>query len=476
VSSVAARLDTYLARIAALNRRFRAFSTVDAEGARTRAAEIDAASRDGRWPGLLHGMTVAIKDNIDKAGLPAASGSRLFAGRIAPSDAPVVARLREAGAITVGKAAMMELAFGVRSLDAVAGQCRNPWDPARIPGGSSGGSAIAVALDLVDAALGTDTGGSVRVPAGFCGVTGLRPTIGLVPNRGVLPVSVSLDTVGPMARRVEDVARVLLAIAGHDPEDPFSVDRAPDPSLLHISGDVKGLRIGVPCSFYFDDIDAEIADAVRSVADMLARAGAQLIDVKLEGAAEAHGHATTIIYCDACALHAKALDAKPANISAPVFERMIQGRNRSGVDYAAALRFREAWTMGLRDVFRQVDALLYPTSPYPAPPIVEQAHLEEATRHTTRFTYGGSLAGLPSLTLPCGFTRSGLPIGTLLEGAWWHEADLLRLGKAWQDRTDWHLRIPPVHAETAARPRVPRSRSRADMRADDSRGGKVDAT
>jgi aspartyl-tRNA(Asn)/glutamyl-tRNA(Gln) amidotransferase subunit A len=455
VSSVGARLDKYLARIAALNPRFRAFSTIDTEGARARAAEIDAASRDGRWLGLLHGVTLAIKDNIDVAGLPAASGSRLFAGRIAPSDAPVVARLRETGAIIIGKAAMMELAFGVRSLDAVAGQCRNPWDPTRVPGGSSGGSAIAVALDFVDAALGTDTGGSVRVPAGFCGVAGLRPTIGRVPNRGVLPVSMTLDTVGPIARRVEDIARVLLVIEGYDPEDPFSVDRAPDPSLLHIAGNVKGLRIGLPRNFYFDDVDAEVADAVRSLGDTLARAGARLIDIELEGAAEAHGHATTIIYCDACALHAKALDTEAAKISAPVFERMIKGRNYSGVDYAAALRFREAWTTALREVFRRVDALLYPTSPYPAPPIDEGAHLEEATRHATRFTYGGSLAGLPGLSLPCGFARSGQPIGALLEGAWWHEADLLRLGKAWQDRTDWHLRVSPAHADSLARSAEP---------------------
>jgi aspartyl-tRNA(Asn)/glutamyl-tRNA(Gln) amidotransferase subunit A len=442
VSSAATKVDAGLARIAALNPRFRAFASVDAEGARSRAAEIDAAAGEGRWLGLLHGMTVAVKDNIDAAGLPAASGSRLFAGRVAPSDAPVVARLREAGAIIVGKAAMMELAFGVRSLDAVAGQCRNPWDPARIPGGSSGGSAVAVALDLVDAALGTDTGGSVRVPAGFCGVAGLRPTVGLVPNRGVLPVSVSLDTVGPMARRVEDIARVLLALSGHDSDDPFSVDRPPDTSLLRIAAGVSGLRIGVPRSFYFDGVHPDTAEAVRAVADTLARAGARPVEIELEDAAEAHAHATTIIYCDACALHAKALDAERGRISAPVFERMIKGRDRSGVDYAAALRFRETWTMRLRDAFRRVDALLYPTSPHPAPPIEEDAHLEEATRHATRFTYGGALAGLPGLSLPCGLTRSGLPIGALLEGPWWREADLLRLGKAWQDRTDWHQRRP----------------------------------
>ena len=441
--SALARVEADLARIAELNPRFRAFATVDAAGARAQAEQVDAATRAGRWLGVLHGMTVAVKDNIDAAGLPAASGSRLFAGRMAPSDAPVMRLLREAGAIVVGKAAMMELAFGVRSLDAVAGQCRNPWDPARVPGGSSGGSAVAVALDLADAALGTDTGGSVRVPAGFCGIAGLRPSFGLVSNRGVLPVCVSMDTVGPMARRVEDIGRVLFALAGHDPEDPFSADRQPDPALLHLDSNVSGLRVGVPRNFYFDDLDRETAAAVRAVADTLADAGAQLVEVDVEGAAEAHAHATTIIYCDACALHAKALDDARDKISAPVFERMIKGRDRSGVDYANALRFREAWTMRLRALFRRVDVLLYPTSPYPAPPIEEQAHLEEATRHATRFTYGGALAGVPGLSLPCGLTRTGLPIGALLEGPWGREADLLRLGKAWQARTDWHLRRPP---------------------------------
>ncbi|MBV9756847.1 MAG: amidase [Alphaproteobacteria bacterium] len=444
--SALARVDAGLARIAALNPQFCALAAVDAAGARARAAEVDAATDAGRWLGVLHGMTIAVKDNIDAAGLPAASGSRLFAGRIAPADAPVMTRLREAGAIVVGKAAMMELAFGVRSLDAVAGQCRNPWDPARVPGGSSGGSAVAVALDLVDCALGTDTGGSIRVPAGFCGVAGLRPTFGLVSNRGVLPVSVSMDTVGPMARRVEDLGRVLFALAGHDPGDPHSADREPDPALLQVDAEISGLRIGVPRKLDFGDADADTAAAVRGFADALAQAGAQLVELEVEGAAEAHGYATTIIYCDACALHAHALDHERDKISAPVFARMIKGRDRTGVDYALALRFREAWKQRLRGVFRRVDALLYPTSPYPAPLIEENATLEQATIHATRFTYGGALAGLPGLSLPCGFTRAGLPIGALLEGAWWREADLLRLGKAWQARTDWHLRRPPAIA------------------------------
>jgi aspartyl-tRNA(Asn)/glutamyl-tRNA(Gln) amidotransferase subunit A len=183
------RVEAQLQRIDDLNTAFCAYTTVNASGARARASQVDEATSEGRWLGLLHGMTVAVKDNIDTAGIRTSAGSELFADRVPNTDAPVVNRLRRSGAIVLGKSAMMELAFGVRSLDQVGGQCRNPWNPAHVPGGSSGGSAAAVALDLCDGALGTDTGGSVRVPASFCGVTGLRPTHGLVPNRGVLPVS-----------------------------------------------------------------------------------------------------------------------------------------------------------------------------------------------------------------------------------------------------------------------------------------------
>ena len=210
-------------------------------------------------------MTLAVKDNIDTAGIRTACGSRLFANHVPNSDAPVVARLRQAGAVILGKAVMMELAFGVRSLDAVAGQCRNPWNSAHVPGGSSGGSAVAVGLDMCTAALGTDTGGSVRVPSAFCGVAGLRPTFGYVPNRGCLPVSVTFDTIGPIARHVSDLARVLVAIAGFDFEDPLSATGPNATNLLRLVPDVRGLRVGLPRNFYFADVDCEIDRAVREV-------------------------------------------------------------------------------------------------------------------------------------------------------------------------------------------------------------------
>jgi aspartyl-tRNA(Asn)/glutamyl-tRNA(Gln) amidotransferase subunit A len=448
--NAADEIEMRLARIAALNSSFRAFTTIDAAGARARAREVDAATEEGRWLGPLHGMVVAVKDNIDTEGIRTACGSRLFADRIPNADAPVVRRLRNAGAIIVGKAAMMELAFGVRSLDAIGGQCRNPWNPEHVPGGSSGGSAAAVALDLCDGALGTDTGGSVRMPASFCGVTGLRPTHGLVSNRGVLPVSVSFDTVGPMARHIENVARLLAAIAGYDADDPDSVDRPLVAAILDLDGDVSGLRIGLPRNFYFADVDPEVEAAVRNVAEILARAGAELVEVTLDGAEEAHRHATTIILCDACALHADALDHKVDLVTPQVRERMIKGRDRSGVDYAHALRFREAWRKRLRDLFASVDILLMPSAPRPAPLIDDGIHLEDSTRHATRFTYGGGLAGIPGLSLPCGRTRGGLPIGVLLEAAWWNEAVLVRAGKAWQRLTDWHLHRPPAAVMPAA--------------------------
>lgn len=437
------KVDAQLARIETLNPAFRAFTTVNAAIARARARDVDAAADDGAWLGILHGMTIAVKDNIDTAGIRTACGSRLFADHVPNADAPVVERLQRSGAVVIGKSAMMELAFGVRSLDQVGGQCRNPWNPEHVPGGSSGGSAAAVVLDMCDGALGTDTGGSVRVPAGFCGVTGLRPTHGLVSNRGVLPVSASMDTVGPMARRIEDVARLLVAIAGYDREDPTSVDRRVDASLLDTGADVFDLRIAVPRNFYFDDIDPDVEEAVRRFADTLASAGATIVEVDVPGAEEAHQHATTMIFADACALHADGLDHGDL-ISTQVRERMLKGRERTGVDYARVIRFRESWRKTLRDLFAEADALVMPTSPYPAPLIDDEIHLEDATRHATQFTFGGGLAGTPGLSLPGGIGRSGLPIGVLVEAAWWNEATLIRIGKAWQSRTDWHLRRPPA--------------------------------
>jgi aspartyl-tRNA(Asn)/glutamyl-tRNA(Gln) amidotransferase subunit A len=440
--TAAAALAATLERIEDCNGRFHAFATVDPDGALRAAVAADAARREGNWLGLLHGMLIGVKDNIDTAGLRTSCGSALFADRVPNADAPVVERLRRAGAIIVGKTALMELCFGVRSTDMIAGQVRNPWNDQHVPGGSSGGSAAAVALDLCQGALGSDTGGSVRVPAAFCGVAGLRPTHGRVPNRGALPVSASFDTIGPLARSVDDVARIFATIAGFDPADPTSIDVPLGADVLTGGADATGLRIGVPHNFYFDDVDPEIAAAVREVARVLGRSGASVTEVEVPAAEVAQRFATTILLADACEVHADALDNRRDAISRQVFERMSKGRALTAVDYARAERFREEWRRTLRGLFTQIDILLFPATPRPAPPIEDGAHLEDATRHATRFTYGGGLAGLPGLSLPCGLTSSGLPIGVLLEAAWFNEAALLRAGRAWQRATDWHERRP----------------------------------
>lgn len=440
-----ARVDALLTRQARIDDRFRSIVTPTPSLARPAAQAADAAAAEGLTLGLLHGMAIAVKDNIDTAGIRTACGSALFADRIAAGDAPVVTRLKGAGAAIVGKAAMMELAFGVRSLDAVAGQVRNPWNPAHVPGGSSGGSAAAVAAGLCDAALGTDTGGSIRVPAAFCGVAGLRPTFGRVPNRGCLPVSESFDTIGPIARHVADLARILAVLAGPDAADPSSRAMPADLAWLSRDKDVRGLCIGVLGGFHADDVDAEVARAVAAVGEGLAALGAELVPVILPEAAAAQEAATTIIYADACALHADALETKRHLISPPVYDRMIKGRAFSAPAYAAALRFRERWQRDLRALFATVDAVMLPASPETAPPIeATGGDLHVVTRNATRFTYGGGLAGIPGLALPCGFAANGLPIGVLFEAGWGNEAVLLRIGEAWQAATGWHRMAPPI--------------------------------
>jgi aspartyl-tRNA(Asn)/glutamyl-tRNA(Gln) amidotransferase subunit A len=442
-SGTGARVAALLHRRASIDLQFNSIVTPTPQLAIAAAEAADAAAEQGRLLGPLHGMAIAVKDNIDTANIRTACGSALFADHVPSADAPVVTRLKRAGGAIVGKAAMMELAFGVRSLDAVGGQVRNPWNRLHVPGGSSGGSAAAVAAGLCDAALGTDTGGSIRIPAAFCGVAGLRPTFGRVPNRGCLPVSASFDTIGPIARHVGDLARILAAIAGHDPEDPSSEDFSGDLAWLQPNPDIQQLRIGVLGGFYAADVTPEIALAVARVGQVLQAEGAVLVPVELPEAAEALEAATTIIYADACALHAKALDQRRQLISPAVYERMVRGRAMDAPTYARALRFRERWRRDLRKIFGGIDALMLPASPVTAPPIeATSGDLHAATRAATRFTFGGGLAGIPGLALPCGFDAAGLPIGVLFEAAWGHETTLLRVGEAWQQASDWHLRRP----------------------------------
>jgi aspartyl-tRNA(Asn)/glutamyl-tRNA(Gln) amidotransferase subunit A len=420
-----------------------------ADPARAEADAADKAAREGRWLGLLHGMPIAIKDNIDTAGVPATAGSLFFKDRVPNRDAPVVARLRRAGAVINSKVTMHEVAFGIRSWNPIIGPSRNPYDLTRVPGGSSGGSGIAVATGMCQAALGTDTGGSVRLPAAICGITGLRPTLGRVPNTGCLPVSAGHDTIGPMARTAADCARLFAVLAGYDADDPVSENRPLENFLPSLSDGIAGVRVGIPKNFYLEGCSSEVAAAYQDAVRVLEKLGARLVEVSVPGADAIHAHASCVIYCDACALHADRLDDE-TGWGPMTLERMRTGLGYTGVDYARAMRVKESWKRTLSAVFEAVDILASPTIGDEPPPVDDKRPLLEATSAVTKTSYAGAFGSLPGLSVPCGQTRRGLPLGLMLEAAWWQEPLLLRAGHAYQQVTDWHDRRPVLPGRSAA--------------------------
>lgn len=426
------------------NDTINAVVTYDEEAALEAAEAADRASSQGRWLGLVHGMPVTLKDNIATAGMRTTSGALFFKDHVPNEDADVVRRLRAAGAIVLGKANMQELAFGVVTTNPVFGQCRNPWNPNHIPGGTSGGSGASVAAAMTIGSLGTDTGGSVRIPAAMTGVTGLRPTHGRISIRGITPVSLGNDTVGPMARSVADVARLFAALSGYDPLDPVSADRPLENFLPTLDDGIEGVRIGLAKGFHFDRLHPEVEAAVLDAVKVLEGLGAEIREIELPHAERAQHWNIVQIYGDLCAHFKDRLDTEPETISERVRKRMMIGRGFTAVDYAEAMRGRELWRRTLKETFDAVDLLLAPTVPMPAPAITGEEDLHEATRDAARFTYGSALSSHPGLSVPCGFTTDGLPIGLLLEAAWWNEPLLFRAGCAYQSATDWHTRRPPI--------------------------------
>lgn len=441
IADAEARID----RIRRLDPGLKCFITVDEAGALAAARAADEAAREGRWLGLLHGMTVAVKDNIDTAGLRTTSGSLFFKDHVPNADAPAVERLRRAGATIVGKTNLHEFAYGVRSSSRVGGQTRNPWNPERIPGGSSGGSGAALAAGFCTGALGSDTGGSVRLPAAYNGISGLRPSVGRVPEAGSVPVSPTHDTIGPMARSVADVARLFAALAGPEPEDPAWRGRTPLENFLPRLGDgIAGLRIGVPRNHYFEGAEADIAEAVLEAARELERLGARLADVSLPGVEETPRRAFVMIAADAAHFHAERLAAGRDMWDGQTWDRMKTGSAAASVDYAASVAAKRAWKRTLAALFQDVDVLLTPVTPARTPPIDDGRNLLEATRAATQNTYPGAFGELPGLSIPCGLGADGMPIGLQLEAAWGGETTLLRAGYAYQAATEHHRAAPPL--------------------------------
>jgi aspartyl-tRNA(Asn)/glutamyl-tRNA(Gln) amidotransferase subunit A len=432
--SAVALAEAMLERVERLQPRLHAMITITAPLALADARRVDDRRARGT-PLPLDGLPVVIKDNVDVAGIPTTVGSRLFASRVAAEDAEVTRRLRAAGAVILGKANMHELAFGATSRNEAFGHVVNPAAPDRIPGGSSGGSGAAVAADLCVAAIGTDTGGSIRLPASLCGVSGLRPTYGAVSTRGVQPVSWSLDTVGPLARSVVDVRAVLEAIAGFDPGDPSSVDGRLD---LTDAAERREWRVGVVEELLARSAPV-VASRAREVADAFVDLGAAVVPVELPGAGaivEACGH---LIKAEALAVYREELASSADQLEEGTRRRLALAADLTAPDLALIQHALLGWAQTMGAVFDEVDLLLLPTIPVEAP-LADGADTVATTSAVVPHTHLLSFARIPSLSIPCGVTPRGAPVGAMLAAAWWRDGLVLRAGTAIQSVTDWHRR------------------------------------
>ena len=389
----------------------------------------------------LLGMPIALKDLFETAGIRTTAGSRFFAGNIPAEDAQAVLKLKLAGAVVVGKTNTHEIALGVTGVNPHFGAVKNPWDTSRIPGGSSSGSAVAVSTGMSLAALGTDTGGSIRIPAALCGVVGLKPTYGRISTRGVFPLSWNLDHVGPLTRTVRDAAQVLSALAGFDPHDPASVDVSVDDYLSGIDGGVEGWRVALAMGEYVEASETEVASAVEAAAQVFKSLGAHVEKVEMDWLGEmalANGRMTQ---ADAAAFHRERLAEHPDWFGADVYQRLQSGAALTSSEYALARRAQAEGRRRFEMFFAKYDLLLLPTTPIPAP-LIEGTEAVESARQLTRFTAPFNLAGLPALSVPCGFAGGGLPVGLQIVSKHWGEAKVLQAGHAYERATDWHNRHP----------------------------------
>jgi len=433
-------VEAYVDRIHRFDERINSFITLAEGAALTRARALEAELALGRWRGPLHGIPIALKDNVDTAGLRTTAGSAVFADRVPDENAEVVTRLERAGAIILGKLNMHEFAYGGTSVITHFGAVHNPWDLDRITGGSSGGSAAAVVARLCAAALGTDTGGSIRIPAAHCGIVGLKPTYGLASIRGIIPLSVSLDHVGPMCRTVADTALVLQAIAGYDPRDIASRQTEVPRYTSALERRTSALRVGVPRERFYDDIDPQILEAVERALHVLGDLTAGLRDVELPVS-----NRGGLVAVEAYEYHADHLETRRDLYGKSTLERIMTGTEVSAVDYADLRYELELGRKRVEESFREVDVMVTPTL-VQLPVSIETATQSptEATRTLIRNTAPFNFYGIPTISLPCGFSREGWPIGLQIAGRALGELDVIALAHAYEQTTPWHERLPPL--------------------------------
>src|SRR5712664_2149574 len=436
-----------LDRIAQWQPRLNAFMAIEAEQALASADAADAALAKGKVSGALHGVPLAHKDMYYDAGKVVTCGSRIRRDFVATLTSTALQRLKDAGTVRLGSLQMSEFAYGPTGHNAHYGPVHNPWHVDHITGGSSSGSGAAVAARLTFAALGSDTGGSIRMPAHFCGVTGLKTSVGRISRAGAMPLSQSLDTVGPLARSAEDCALLLALMAGADPEDATAVTGPVPDYTAAAQQSVKGLTIGVPTAFYVDDLDPEVARILDETIAVLKREGADIVQVELPDQRQLTAACQLVLAVEAAAFHKRWMFECPQDYGPQVLMRLQNGLATPGVSYLEAVRWRGPALAAYLAATSGVDAVIAPVAPVAAPTLAESdvgnsPDAEAVIQRLTRFTRPINYLGLPSLSIPSGFTKSGLPVGMQLIGRSFDEAMLLRIGAAFQRATDFHARVP----------------------------------
>jgi len=438
-----------LERVARLDKSLNAVLTLLGDQALASAHRHAKEIQAGRYRGGLHGIPIGLKDLFDVEGVATTAGSTILRHNIASADAFVTRRLKDAGAIIIGKLNMVEFAMGATGLNPHYGPARNPWDTSRITCGSSGGSAAAVAAGLCFGALGSDTGGSIRMPAAVCGLAGFKPTYGVVSRTGVLDLSWTCDHVGPMARTTADCALMMNAIAGHDPADPGSATARPGDFDAQLDRGLRGVRVGVPAHYFFEGVDAEIEAAVRSSIETMRSAGALVREVAMPWAKLGRTINVGVLVPEAVAVHEQWLKASRTKYSAEVRARLEAAQTTSALDYIRALRARRWFNEQMEAALADVDVLVTPTVPVQTPTIEEctpppGANEGKAGGTLGNFTGVFNTTGGPSLSVTCGYTRAGMPIGMMISGRAFEDATVLRVGDAYERAAKHNLRHPDM--------------------------------
>ena len=442
-------IDAHLARIDATEPMLNSFITLLPEEARAAARRAEQEIQSGNYKGPLHGIPVALKDLFNTGGVRTTSGSRIFDNFIPERDCTVAARFHQAGAILLGKLNMHQFAYGPTGENPDYGHMHNPWDLDLITGGSSGGSGSAAAAGQCTITTGSDTGGSIRIPAALCGIVGLKPTYGLVSRYGLTPLSWSLDHPGPMVRTVEDAALSMNAIAGYDPNDVASARVDIPDYTTALTGDVRGLRIGVVKEYFEAPLDPEVDRSVRDAIGVLESMGAVVTEVSFPMFNDSQAISGAILMSEAAAYHRDLLASDGEKLYPPVRVRLEAGLFVSAADYLRAQQARSLFDRQARELLEHVDLLAGPTEPVTAPLLlaerVQAGEREVGTMGAlTQYTRPYNLTGFPAISVPCGFSEAGLPMALQLAGRPFDELTVLRAAHAYEQATEWHSRRPPI--------------------------------